>query len=97
MRIKKGYIVSALLFLLIIILIVTNPTKNDYLDFIDEQIGPAPKNVEIEIERINFYVFSTYTPIVHSEYGMTYLGVFNTFFEISDGQFDYPWWLEFFN
>ena len=97
MKFKKRYVVSALLFLLIIILIVTNPTKNDYLQFREAQIGTTPENEETEIERINFYVFSTYTPIVRTEYGKTHLGVLNTFFEISDGQFDYPWWLEFFN
>lgn len=78
-----------MLFLLIIISIVTNPTKHDYLQFIEEEIGPKRENVEIEIKRGNFYVFSTYTPIVRNEHGMTHLGVLNTFFEISDGQFDY--------
>ena len=92
---KKRFVVSALLFLLIMIALVTNPTKNDYLQFSEGQIGPTPKS--LDIERVNFYLFSTYTPIVRTEYGMTHLGVFNNFFYFSEGQFDYPWWLEFFN
>ena len=96
MKIKKRYGTVTFFFLLFIILFFTNPTSNDYLQFSENQIGlPTPTNVEIE--RINFYLFSTYTPIAYQEYGMTHLGVFNNFFQISDGQFDYPWWLEFFN
>ncbi len=94
-RINKKYIFSALLFLLVLVSVITNPTKQEYLQFKDwEQM---PSSIHVEIERVNFYIFSTYTPIVAHEHGMTYLGLFGDFYQISEGQFDYPWWLEFFN
>ena len=71
MKIKKRYVAATLFFLLIIILFVTNPTKNDYLQFSEEQIGiPTPTNVEIE--KVNFYLFSTYTPVASRDYGATH-------------------------
>lgn len=95
LQIKKRYLSSALLLLLILVSIATNPTKREYIQFNGwEQMPP---NIHVEIERVNFFIFSTYTPIVAHEHGRTYLGVFGDFYQISDGQFDYPWWLEFFN
>ncbi|MGB3261996.1 hypothetical protein [Paenisporosarcina sp.] len=96
-NVKKRYIISAflVLLLLIVLLIATNPTKQEYLQFNDwEEKQPS---IHVQIERINFYVFSTYTPVVAHEHGMTHLGIIGDFYQISDGQFDYPWWLEFFN
>lgn len=92
---KKLYIAGAI-FLIIIISITTNPTKQDYLQFSEKQSG-IPTPTEVEIERINFYLFSTYTPVFAYEHGITHIGLFGRFFQISEGQFDYPWWLEFFN
>jgi len=94
-KMKKRYMISAFLVLLIVLLIATNPTKQEYLQFNDWE--EKPSSIHVQIERINFYVFSTYTPVVAHEHGMTHLGVFGDFYQISDGQFDYPWWLEFFN
>jgi hypothetical protein len=94
-KVRKKYVVISLLFLIILISIVTNPTKQDYLKFSEEQTGAHTPTI-LEIERINFFIFSTYTPIVHHEHGITHLGLFKNFFQISNGQFDYSWWLEFF-
>jgi hypothetical protein len=51
----------------------------------------------MDIERINFFIFSTYIPVVYSEKGITHLGIMGKFIQISDGQFDYPVWLELFD
>jgi len=53
--------------------------------------------IPLRVEKINFYVFSTYTPIIYNEHGVTHLGIFGKFIRISKGQFDYPRWLELFN
>ncbi|KAA0543123.1 hypothetical protein FZW96_21000 [Bacillus sp. BGMRC 2118] len=74
----------------------SNPTKEDYNQFFESKVGePISLSPKLEIERINFFVFSTYTPaFVNHEHGITHLGVFNHFIPISDGQYDYPVWLE---
>ncbi|WP_075618517.1 hypothetical protein [Paenisporosarcina indica] len=92
---KKRYIVSTILVLLIGVSIATNPTKKEYLQSTDW--NHIPTTPSFYIERINFYLFSTYTPVVAHEHGITHLGIFGDFYQISDGQFDYPSWLEFFN
>ncbi|MFD1737338.1 hypothetical protein ACFSCX_12310 [Bacillus salitolerans] len=96
---RKFIFPFTLLILIIIYLMLTNPTTDDYLAYSVKQFGESPSvtNLEIEIERVNFMFFSTYTQIVAFETGITYLGIGGAFFKISDGQFDYPWWLEFFN
>jgi hypothetical protein len=53
-------------------------------------------NIPYKVEKINFYIFSTYTAMAYTEYGVTHLGVFGHFIQISKGQFDYPWWLNVF-
>jgi hypothetical protein len=93
---KRNIMISALIAFLLLILLLTNPTTEDYIAFSEEQIG-AQMSDEVEIERINFLVFSTYAPIYVHEYGRVHLGMSGMFFPISNGQFDYPWWLEFFN
>lgn len=80
------------------LLIITNPTKVEYKEFAEEKYGTPPEtNLPIDLESINFFVFSAYTPVVAEEYGNTHLGIMGNFIQISDGQFDYPWWLEPFN
>ncbi|MDX1807195.1 MAG: hypothetical protein R3267_09240 [Paenisporosarcina sp.] len=91
---KMRFISGALFILIIISCMSTNPSKQEYLQFIDW--SEPTKNTHVQIERVNFFIFSTYTPIVAHEAGTTHLGIFGHFFRISDGQFDYPWWLEFF-
>ncbi|TMU87261.1 hypothetical protein FGG79_03790 [Bacillus sp. BHET2] len=91
-RIKKRYILTIILFG---IAILTNPKKDEYIQFTEETIGePA---IDVEVEQINFVIFSSYTPIIFGEHGITHLGIFGQFIQISEGQFDYPAWLELFN
>ena len=92
---KKKFIINAVLVLIFILFMITNPTKQEYLQF--SGWSEPPESIHIQIERVNFFIFSTYTPIVAHESGITHLGIMGHFFQISDGQFDYPWWLEFFN
>ncbi|WP_421385199.1 hypothetical protein ACOJQI_10685 [Bacillus salacetis] len=79
--------------------IVTNPSKEDYMRFSEKSIGePFPEEAQnISIERNEFFLFSTYTPVLYKEHGITHLGIYGQFIQISKGQFDYPFWLEFFN
>jgi hypothetical protein len=99
---KKRYIIISLSLLMIIIALLTNPTKEDYISFRNKQgafihVYDKAGNKVIKLERVNFYIFSTYTPFIYVEPGMTHLGMFGHFFQISDGQFDYPSWLELFD
>ncbi|MGE6488562.1 hypothetical protein [Paenisporosarcina sp. NPDC076898] len=91
-------IITLLLLLsLLIISLVFNPNKHDYLIFSEETIGlEIPEDVVVE--RINFYLFSTYSvQALPYEHGIVHLGFMGSFFQISKGQYDYPSWLEFFN
>ncbi|MGD6832319.1 hypothetical protein ACQCT5_09150 [Sutcliffiella halmapala] len=74
-------------------LIYFNPSQQDYEEFSKQEYGHPPDDVEMDIERINFFIFSTYTPVVYLEKGITHLGIMGRFIRISDGQFDYPFWL----
>ena len=97
-KLKKRHLISAFIVLIFILSIATNPTKQEYLQFIGWEERPEiPENIHIQLERVNFFMFSTYTPIVAHESGITHLGIFGHFYQISNGQFDYPWLLEFFN
>ncbi|QFT87534.1 hypothetical protein FIU87_02620 [Bacillus sp. THAF10] len=80
-KMKRGWIGGGVVLLLIVIAILTNPTLADYE-------GEKGELLEGEVEHINFYVFSTYTPVVHHEHGITHLGIFGKFYQMSDGQFD---------
>jgi hypothetical protein len=91
--------ISLLVILLISAALLTNPAKKDYLLFSEEFFGESlpVHDPDVSVERINFFLFSTYTPVVYEEHGVTHLGIYGQFIQISDGQFDYPWWLEFFS
>jgi hypothetical protein len=94
---NKWFIIVAFI-LFIFVLTFTNPTEEDYQQFIVNEFGEPPiSDLPVEIERVDFVIFSTYTPIVAFEHGITHLGIGGIFLQISDGQFDYPWWLELFN
>jgi hypothetical protein len=95
MKKKKRFVIGALFFL-IIAAALTNPTEHDYRRFSNEQIG-MPVPLGVKIDRINFYVFSTYAPLFPMDHhGTVHLGFMNHFYQISDGQYDYPRWLELF-
>ncbi|WP_019412776.1 hypothetical protein [Paenisporosarcina sp. TG20] len=98
-KLIKVLLIGSLLTLLIIAAL-SNPTEKDYVAFSDKRYGELPastSNFSVDIETINFVIFSTYTPIVAHEHGITHLGIMGTFIQISEGQFDYPWWLGLFN
>ena len=94
-RMKIGTLL--LLLFLLLIFLISNPDKQDYLDFNEETIGlKIPEDVVVV--RINFYLFSTYSvQALPYEHGIVHLGFMGSFFQISKGQYDYPSWLEFFN
>lgn len=94
---KKRYWIGGLLVIIVFIATVTNPSEEQYLQFSKERYGEVEAPIEMEVERINFLLFTAYTPIYHWDHGITHIGVFGTFFQISDGQYDYPFWLELFN
>ncbi|WP_254660762.1 hypothetical protein [Bacillus sp. FJAT-27225] len=92
---KRKWKIGAAILLLLCIL--TNPSTKEYVAF----SGNQPKNLElrVKIDRTNFFLFSTYAPkiVATDEYGMVHLGVLGRFYQVSDGQYDYPWWLELLN
>jgi hypothetical protein len=97
---KKLKIAGIIITVLAVLCYITNPTLEDYVAFSEEKFGPVPKDLpfEVENERINFYLFSTYAPkIPMDHYGIVHLGMMGMFIPISEGQYDYPWWLEYFN
>ena len=94
---KKWLIVVVMLTGFVVALLLTNPSEADYIRFEQVKYGQRPEGASIELERINFYIFSTYTPIRFGiEPGVTHLGIFKAFVPISKGQFDYPEWLRWF-
>ena len=99
---KKRVIMGSLLGIFLLVALLSNPTKKDYMEYTNFNETNAvsfKEPVDIEIERINFFIFSTYAPKdkVLESYGIVHLGFMNNFFQISDGQYDYPGWLEFFS
>jgi hypothetical protein len=90
---KKNFFIFGAAVLLAILLIMTNPSKQDYLEFSEKQTG-EPLPAIVKVERVNFLLFSFYTPNVHHEQGITHWGIFSGFHQVSDGQFDEPWWLK---
>lgn len=96
---KMKWMFISIFLIAVIILAKTNPSKEDYeATYVHSYVKTAEVfDQNYQLERINFFLFSTYTPIVTEEHGKTYLGILGHFFPISDGQFDYPKWLELFN
>lgn len=54
-KVKRRYLITGIVIIFIcLICIVTNPSKQDYLHFIEVRVGePTPLNVEVK--RINFF------------------------------------------
>src|SRR4051812_49596384 len=95
---KKRFFFIVIFVILFCYLALTNPSESDYNEFQLKKYGEPPLAYsEVKLEHINFIVFSTYTPYYRYENGITHLGIMGKFIQISDGQFDYPTWLEFFN
>jgi hypothetical protein len=109
--IRKRYVFIIILVPILIAAYITNPTMDNYIKFSSMGHYMQSKTVKghitvaegkagnaiVKIERVNFYIFSTYTPFIYVESGLTHLGAFGHFIRISDGQFDYPRWLELFD
>ncbi|WP_404430738.1 hypothetical protein [Sutcliffiella horikoshii] len=94
----KKFSLLLLTVILLLVAVLTNPSEEEYLEMTGEPLyEKLPEGLEVEIERVNFFLFSAYTPVVAGEHGITHLGVYGSFFQISNGQFDYPGWLEVFN
>ncbi|WP_456278902.1 hypothetical protein [Bacillus sp. AK128] len=99
---KKQNIIGTILFFFIIFSIMTNPSKQDYINytnFDEKKMEESHEQLNFEVERINFFLFSTYAvkELTLDHYGIVHLGFSGNFFQISEGQYDYPWWLELFN
>ncbi|WP_059170438.1 hypothetical protein [Bacillus sp. FJAT-27445] len=95
MKKRKRLVFGIVIIIVLVFLALTNPNETDYYkEFGDPHLDSLYIS---KLERINFFVFSTYTPYFFTEHGITHLGIMGKFIQISDGQFDYPWWLEFFN
>jgi hypothetical protein len=90
---KRSIYIFGTAVLLGVLLIMTNPSKQDYLAFSEKQTG-EPLPAIVKVERTNFLFFSVYTPNVHHEQGIIHLGIFSGFHQVSAGQFDDPWWLK---
>ncbi|MGD6993898.1 hypothetical protein [Sutcliffiella horikoshii] len=94
----KKYSLLFLVFTVLVVAVLTNPSEEEYLEMTGEPTyEKLPEVLEMEVERVNFLLFSAYTPVVAGEHGITHVGVYGSFFQISSGQFDYPGWLELFN
>lgn len=98
MKTRKWFVFGILIMGVLIFLALTNPNEKDYYVFTEKKYGkPLEDSLYMsDLERIDFFVFSTYTPIFITEHGITHLGIMGKFIQISDGQFDYPRWLELF-
>jgi hypothetical protein len=90
---KWGFYIFRAAVLLAVFFIMTNPSKQDYLVFSEKQTGEHLPEI-VKVERANFLFFSVYTPNVHHERGITHMGICSGFHQISDGQFDDPWWMK---
>ena len=84
---KRKYLIGGILILFLILCFAINPTKKDYLQFSEERTGVLTPTI-VEIDRNNFVIFSTYTPVFAHEEGITYLGVLGNFIKVSNGQFE---------
>lgn len=92
----KRFLIGIFILCIVILFFFMNPQTSDYINFTEAASGVSTPET-VKIERINFFVFSTYTPMMYEESGTTHLGVLGQFVQISDGQFDYPEWLNLFN
>jgi hypothetical protein len=99
MKSRKRLVFTLIILAVLGLFALTNPNESDYYDFTVKEFGQPPHELMLfsRVERINFFLFSSYTPYFFIENGVTHLGIMGKFIRISDGQFDYPWWLEFFN
>lgn len=93
---KLGGIFIALL-LLFILAFFTNPSKEDYVKFDEENTDiPIPESVRIaEADFIFFSIFAPAPKNTIDEYGRMHLGFMGHFFKVTDGQYDESIWESF--
>ncbi|WP_409270086.1 hypothetical protein V1499_11630 [Neobacillus sp. SCS-31] len=98
MKTRKRWVIGIVIMVVLIFLALTNPNEKDYYDFTVNEYGKPPHDSLYfsKIERINFIIFSTFTPYFLYENGVTHIGIMGNFIQVSDGQFDYPRWLKLF-
>ncbi|MFC4355043.1 hypothetical protein ACFO0S_08295 [Chryseomicrobium palamuruense] len=90
---NKRLVIIVWIGFLLLLFGVTIPKMENFIQY-SESVAGVPTPEDVTIEHYNFFLFSTYTPFVHDEYGITHLGTLGQFFPISEGQFDQPFWLE---
>ncbi len=101
-NIKKRYILFGIISLFIILSILMNPTKQEYMvynekmlqeyfEFSKEKTGEY-KDIESMIDSKNFYLFSTYAPKMPIEsmghYGPRHIGFMGDFYQLTEGQYN---------
>jgi hypothetical protein len=73
-------------FIVLVVLALTNPSEQDYKKFDEEKYGkPLITSFPITLNRKNFFLFSSYTPVFVVENGNTHLGIMGHFIQISNG------------
>lgn len=90
---KKRWVFISLIFTLILLLVFSNPQKDNYVEWVNDKAQQMtdhptqkvldqlllPKEVYKKTARINLGIFSIYKTIVHEKEEMMTLGVFNNF------------------
>jgi hypothetical protein len=89
--VKKKKIQWIITFILLVVLALSNPSEQDYKKFDEEKYGkPLITSFPITLDRKNFFLFSTYTPVFAVENGITHLGIMGHFIQISNGGMGKP-------
>ncbi|MDX5475962.1 MAG: hypothetical protein LPK00_10560 [Bacillaceae bacterium] len=101
-NIKMGYIIFGTIILFVVLSILMNPTKQEYmvynedmlqeyLEFSKETTGEY-KDIESMIHSKNFYLFSTYAPKMPMEvmghHGPRHIGIMGGFYQLTEGQYN---------
>jgi hypothetical protein len=82
--VKKKRIQWIITFIILVVLALTNPSEQDYKKFDEEKYGKPPvTSFPITLDRKNFFLFSTYTPVFAVENGITHLGILGCFIQIT--------------
>ena len=100
---KKRYIIIGIIISLSVILsILMNPTKQDYMVYnenmlqeyfeFSKEMTEEYKEIDSMIDSKNFYLFSTYAPKMPMEvmghYGPRHIGFIGNFYQLTEGQYN---------
>jgi hypothetical protein len=84
--VKKKKIQWIVTFIILVVLVLTNPSEQDYKRFDVKKYGKPPiTDFPSTLDRKNFFLFSTYTPVYGFESGITHLGIMGYFIPIDKG------------